>query len=212
MSFTVLSSANFLKELFLKALKILVCMFSPMSSWYWTIATCSLQVQPLIPDTHPECNCNTTPSLCCLCWLPVAACISLKALMHCNKAKNGREPSFDQSTAQLDSLHLYIHGRHVLLLFFVLVPRWWNDLPLAVRTAELLAVFKQRLKTNHFTEHLNKHFYSEKIPWLVCCVFFHVVLTSSRVVLIWCYFLSLTWWIMMMRIFFQRLESTSVSL
>ncbi|KAI4888332.1 hypothetical protein NFI96_024824, partial [Prochilodus magdalenae] len=37
----------------------------------------------------------------------------------------------------------------------VLAPRWWNELPLGVRTAESLAVFKRRLKTHLFVKHFS---------------------------------------------------------
>ncbi|KAJ8372143.1 hypothetical protein AAFF_G00294270 [Aldrovandia affinis] len=38
-------------------------------------------------------------------------------------------------------------------LFSVLVPRWWNDLPQLVRTAESLPIFRKRLKTHLFRLH-----------------------------------------------------------
>ncbi|KAG5831786.1 hypothetical protein ANANG_G00282880 [Anguilla anguilla] len=37
----------------------------------------------------------------------------------------------------------------------VLAPRWWNDLPVEVRTAETLTHFKQQLKTHLFRLHLS---------------------------------------------------------
>ncbi|KAJ8405654.1 hypothetical protein AAFF_G00316340 [Aldrovandia affinis] len=40
-------------------------------------------------------------------------------------------------------------------LLSVLAPRWWNDLPVEVRTAETLATFKRRLKTHLFRVHLS---------------------------------------------------------
>ena len=40
-------------------------------------------------------------------------------------------------------------------LLSVLAPRWWNDLPVDVRTAETLTVFKRRLKTHLFILHLS---------------------------------------------------------
>ena len=39
-------------------------------------------------------------------------------------------------------------------LLSVLAPRWWNDLPVDVRTAETLSTFKRRLKTHLFRLHL----------------------------------------------------------
>ena len=40
-------------------------------------------------------------------------------------------------------------------LLSVLAPRWWNDLPVDVRTAETLSTFKRRLKTHLFRLHLS---------------------------------------------------------
>ncbi len=34
------------------------------------------------------------------------------------------------------------------------VPSWWNDLPISIRTAESLAIFKKHLKTHLFRQHL----------------------------------------------------------
>ncbi|KAI4904963.1 hypothetical protein NFI96_002250 [Prochilodus magdalenae] len=47
------------------------------------------------------------------------------------------------------------HGSQVSRLFSVLARRWWNELPLAVRAAESLPVFKSRLKTHLFVMHLS---------------------------------------------------------
>ncbi|KAI4887553.1 hypothetical protein NFI96_017123, partial [Prochilodus magdalenae] len=57
------------------------------------------------------------------------------------------------STARLEPPSLRTHGRQASRLFSVLAPRWWNELPLGVRT-ESLAVFKRRLKTHLFVMHL----------------------------------------------------------
>ncbi|KAI4889575.1 hypothetical protein NFI96_009708 [Prochilodus magdalenae] len=59
------------------------------------------------------------------------------------------------STARLEPPSLRTHGRQASRLFSVLAPRWWNELPLGVRTAESLAVFKRRLKTHLFVKHLS---------------------------------------------------------
>ncbi|KAI4903405.1 hypothetical protein NFI96_033069, partial [Prochilodus magdalenae] len=59
------------------------------------------------------------------------------------------------STARLDPPSQRTHGRQVSRLFSVLAPRWWNELPLAVRTAESFAVFKRRLKTRLFVMHFS---------------------------------------------------------
>ncbi|KAI4888486.1 hypothetical protein NFI96_000280 [Prochilodus magdalenae] len=59
------------------------------------------------------------------------------------------------STARLEPPSLRTHGRQASRLFSVLAPRWWNELPLSVRTAESLAVFKRRLKTRLFIKHFS---------------------------------------------------------
>ena len=40
-------------------------------------------------------------------------------------------------------------------LLSVLAPRWWNNLPVDIRTAETLTTFKRRLKTHLFRLHLS---------------------------------------------------------
>ncbi|KAI4887097.1 hypothetical protein NFI96_006249 [Prochilodus magdalenae] len=57
------------------------------------------------------------------------------------------------STARLEPPSLRTHGRQASRLFSVLAPRWWSELPLGVRTAESLVVFKRRLKTRLFVMH-----------------------------------------------------------
>ncbi|KAI5614117.1 hypothetical protein C0J50_3838, partial [Silurus asotus] len=79
---------------------------------------------------------HTTPLLRSLHWLPVAARIRFKTLMLVYKAKNGPAPSY--------------LSKYNSRLFSVLAPRWWNELPLDVRTAESLIIFKRELKTYLF--------------------------------------------------------------
>ncbi|KAI4889136.1 hypothetical protein NFI96_015148 [Prochilodus magdalenae] len=113
---------------------------------------------------------HVTPLLRSLHWLPVVARIRFKTLMLAYKAKNGPAPPYlmamvksqavpraprASSTARLEPPSLRTHGRQASRLFSVLAPRWWNELPLGVRTAESLAVFKRRLKTHLFVMHLS---------------------------------------------------------
>ncbi|KAI4874412.1 hypothetical protein NFI96_007383 [Prochilodus magdalenae] len=114
---------------------------------------------------------HVTPLLRSLHWLPVVARIRFKTLMLAYKAKNGPAPPYlmamvksravpralrASSTARLEPPSLRTHGRQASRLFSVLAPRWWNELPLGVRTAESLAVFKRRLKTHLFVKHLSE--------------------------------------------------------
>ncbi|GAA6087544.1 uncharacterized protein LOC114772546 [Tachysurus ichikawai] len=113
---------------------------------------------------------HTTPLLRSLHWLPVAARIRFKTLMLAYKAKHGPAPSYlkalitprtaprtlrSTSTARLVPPSLRVRGKYTTRLFSVLAPRWWNELPLEVRTAESLAIFKRRLKTYLFRKHFN---------------------------------------------------------
>ncbi|XP_049332209.1 uncharacterized protein LOC125799462, partial [Astyanax mexicanus] len=110
---------------------------------------------------------HVTPLLRSLHWLPVVARIRFKTLTLAYKAKNGPAPSYlmamvkarsapralrASSTARLEPQSLKTHRKQTSRLFSVLAPRWWNELPLDVRTAESLAVFKHRLKTHLFKE------------------------------------------------------------
>ncbi|KAK3552410.1 hypothetical protein QTP86_011646 [Hemibagrus guttatus] len=95
---------------------------------------------------------HTTPLLRSLHWLPVAARIRFKTLMLAYKAKNGPAPSYLKalvtsrtaprllrsiSTARLVPPSLREKGRYTSRLFSVLAPRWWNELPLGIRTARV---------------------------------------------------------------------------
>ncbi|XP_037387443.1 uncharacterized protein LOC119261807 [Pygocentrus nattereri] len=110
---------------------------------------------------------HVTPLLRSLHWLPVAARIRYKTLMLAYKAKNGPAPSYlrsmvkarsvprdlrASSTARLDPPSCRSQGKHASRLFSVLAPRWWNELPLSVRTAESLAVFKRRAEGHGITD------------------------------------------------------------
>ncbi|KAI4886165.1 hypothetical protein NFI96_032198 [Prochilodus magdalenae] len=114
---------------------------------------------------------HVTPLLRSLHWLPVVARIRFKTLMLAYKAKIGPAPPYlmamvksravpralgASSTARLEPPSLRTHGRQASRLFSVLAPRWWNELPLGVRTAESLAVFKRRLKTHVFVMHFSE--------------------------------------------------------
>ncbi|KAI5107776.1 hypothetical protein C0J45_1370, partial [Silurus meridionalis] len=108
---------------------------------------------------------HTTPLLRSLASLPVAARIRFKTLILAYKAKNGPAPSYLRdlftshtapsclrsfSTVRLVPPSLRMRGKYTSRLFSVLAPRWWNELPLDVRTAESLIIFKRRLKSYLF--------------------------------------------------------------
>ncbi|KAI4900933.1 hypothetical protein NFI96_001831 [Prochilodus magdalenae] len=112
---------------------------------------------------------HVTPLLCSLHWLPVAAWIGFKTdaglqsqdgthpsrLMAMVKSRSVPRAIQALSTAQLEPPSPRTHGRQASRLFSVVAPRWWNELLLAVRTAESLRVFKHRLKTRLCVKHLS---------------------------------------------------------
>ena len=112
---------------------------------------------------------HTTRLLTDLHWLPVIACIKFKTLVLAYQAIKDQPPL--TSNSSLDPTHrpdlyapptsgrLATPARHTCTarsrLLSVLAPRWWNDLPVDVRTAETLSTFKRRLKTHLFRLHLS---------------------------------------------------------
>ena len=105
-------------------------------------------------------------------WPPLAACYGshqFQDIGACIPGSQGISPRLHPTahqtlhTCQTSTLcYLWTSGapaRHTCSsrsrLLPVLAPRWWNDLPVDVRTAETLTTFKRRLKTNLFRLHLS---------------------------------------------------------
>ncbi|KAJ8260635.1 hypothetical protein COCON_G00163580 [Conger conger] len=100
---------------------------------------------------------HVTPLLSNLHWLPVMARIKFKTLVLEYQAVKGSAPVYIQSLIKTytptrplcsaTSCRLAPPPRHTCTscsrLVSVLVPRWWNDLPVDVRTAESLTSFKR---------------------------------------------------------------------
>uniref|UniRef100_A0A8C2F244 Reverse transcriptase domain-containing protein n=1 Tax=Cyprinus carpio TaxID=7962 RepID=A0A8C2F244_CYPCA len=111
---------------------------------------------------------HVTPLLIRLHWLPVAARIKFKVLMLAYKTTTGTAPTYlnslVQSYAPSRSLRSASERRLVLpsqrgskslsRTFSWTAPSWWNDLPISIRTAESLLIFKKHLKTHLFRLHL----------------------------------------------------------
>ncbi|XP_053536653.1 uncharacterized protein LOC128632899 [Ictalurus punctatus] len=110
---------------------------------------------------------HVTPLFISLHWLPVAACIKFKASMLTYKTLSGTAPSYLNSL-----LKAYVPSRNLRSIsdrrlavptqrgarslsrtFTLTVPQWWNALPISIRTAESLTIFKKQLKTHLFHEH-----------------------------------------------------------
>ncbi|XP_035260141.1 uncharacterized protein LOC118220385 [Anguilla anguilla] len=107
---------------------------------------------------------HVTPLLISLHWLPVQARIRFKTLVLAFQAVKGSAPGYLQKMIRpykpARSLRSATTGRLIppptraatrSRLFAVLAPRWWNDLPVEVRTAECLSTFKRKLKTHLFS-------------------------------------------------------------
>ncbi|XP_073767046.1 uncharacterized protein isoform X2 [Danio rerio] len=110
---------------------------------------------------------HVTPLLVRLHWLPVAARIKFKTLMFAYKVTSGLAPSYLHSLLQIyvpsrnlrsvNERRLVVpsqRGKKSLSRTLTLnLPSWWNELPNCIRTAESLAIFKKRLKTQLFSLH-----------------------------------------------------------
>ncbi len=111
---------------------------------------------------------HITPVLYSLHWLPVRERISYKILLLTYKALHGQAPkyiadmlSFKESrntrfmqTAPLNVPHVKcptFGGRS----FSYMAPTLWNKLPVSVRSAPKLDIFKSKLKTHLFSEYFN---------------------------------------------------------
>ncbi len=111
---------------------------------------------------------HVTPLFIRLHWLPIAARIKFKVLMFAYKTTTGTAPIYlnllVQTYAPSRSLPSASERRLVVpsqrgtkslsRTFSWTVPSWWNDLPISIRTAESLAMFKKHLKTHLFRQQL----------------------------------------------------------
>lgn len=108
---------------------------------------------------------HVSPILSSLHWLPVRYRIDFKILLFVFKCLNGLAPRYlsdllvryapTRSLRSTDQLLLVVpKTKHKLRgdrAFSVLGPKLWNELPLYIRQAESLLVFKSRLKTHFFS-------------------------------------------------------------
>lgn len=108
---------------------------------------------------------HVSPLLSSLHWLPVRYRIDFKILLFVFKCLNGLAPRYlsDLLVTYSPSRSLRSTDQHLLVVpktkrklrgdraFSVLGPRLWNELPLYIRQAESLLVFKSRLKTHMFS-------------------------------------------------------------
>ncbi len=118
---------------------------------------------------------HVTPLFISLHWLPVAARIKFKTLMHAYRITTGSAPSYFHSliTIYIPSRSLRSASERRLVVpsqrgtkslprtFSFTVPGWWNELPTPIRNSEYLTIFKRHLKTHLFRHHLTS---SQKKP------------------------------------------------
>ncbi len=127
-------------------------------------------IKPLqmIQNAAAECSFNepksvhVTPLFVSLHWLPVAARIKFKTLMLAFRTTTGAAPAYFHSliTIYIPSRSMRFASERCLVVpsqrgskslsrtFSFTVPDWWNDLPISIRNAESLTIFKQHLKTH----------------------------------------------------------------
>uniref|UniRef100_A0A3B3QY49 Reverse transcriptase domain-containing protein n=1 Tax=Paramormyrops kingsleyae TaxID=1676925 RepID=A0A3B3QY49_9TELE len=107
---------------------------------------------------------HITPVLAALHWLPVHYRIHFKILLFVFKALHGLAPSYisgllkvhtpSRALRSADQLRLLIPPSRLKSrgdrAFAVMAPKLWNELPLHIRLAPSLAVFKSHLKTHFY--------------------------------------------------------------
>ena len=115
---------------------------------------------------------HVTPLLRSLHWLPVAARIRFKVLTLAYAAANKTAPHYLQdifqpytaarphrsaATGRFSHPASRMNGSVLSRLrsFSTLAPQWWNDLPIPIRTAPSLPIFRRSLKTHLFTLYLD---------------------------------------------------------
>uniref|UniRef100_A0A4W5Q8G8 Reverse transcriptase domain-containing protein n=1 Tax=Hucho hucho TaxID=62062 RepID=A0A4W5Q8G8_9TELE len=108
---------------------------------------------------------HITPVLASLHWLPVCFRIHFKILLFVFKSLYGQAPAYIsellkphdplRSLRSADQLLFFVPRTRLInrgdRAFSVVAPRLWNDLPLHVRLAPSLHIFKSRLKTHFYS-------------------------------------------------------------
>lgn len=108
---------------------------------------------------------HITPVLASLHWLPVCCRIDFKILMFVFKILNGLAPQYLVELIHVHTPARALRSSNELLLdvpisrlktkgdraFAVAAPKLWNSLPLYIRSAQTLEIFKSLLKTHLFS-------------------------------------------------------------
>ncbi|KAK5930426.1 hypothetical protein CgunFtcFv8_026661 [Champsocephalus gunnari] len=121
----------------------------------------------------PKCS-HTTPLLRSLHWLPITARIHFKTMLLAYHAANGSGPSYIQDMVKPYTPACALRSASTKRLaapslrrgpkfpsaktrgFAILAPKWWNELPIDIRTADSLHTFRRRLKTHLFRLHFER--------------------------------------------------------
>ncbi|XP_053543394.1 uncharacterized protein LOC128635289 [Ictalurus punctatus] len=128
---------------------------------------------------------HVTPLFLSLHWLPVATRIKFKPLMLTYKTLSGTARSYlnsllkayvpSQNLRSISNRRLVVPtqcgARSLSRAFTVTVPQWWNELPISIRTAESLTIFKKQLKTHLFRQHLTNAEKKTKKNIIYICTF-----------------------------------------
>jgi hypothetical protein len=112
---------------------------------------------------------HISPYLARLHWLPVHERVNFKILVYMYQCINGSAPQYISSDimsyntfstralrSSCDHTRLYIPRTHRSIgdrAFSVAGPRIWNNLPLSIREAQSLAIFKKLVKTHLFSHY-----------------------------------------------------------
>ena len=129
-------------------------------------ATCIQNIVARIITGHGRCE-HITPVLKALHWLPVQQRIKFKTLVLVYKAVNNLAPVYLQEllhphvpcrglrSSEMNLLVVPFTRSSVIqqCAFSAAGPRLWNSLPLSLRSAPRLSVFKSQLKTYLFEEY-----------------------------------------------------------
>ena len=108
---------------------------------------------------------HITPVLAALHWLPVTSRVDFKVLLLIYKALNGQGPDYitnsltnyvpqrelRSSTASLLEVPSNTQKKIGSGAFEIYAPKLWNALPIDIKKADSLAIFKRKLKTHLFT-------------------------------------------------------------
>ena len=128
---------------------------------------------------------HISPVLSSLHWLPVRFRINFKILLFVFKARHGLAPSYisDLLKPYVPTRSLRSAGQMLLVVpksnlvnrgdraFSVAAPKLWNELPLHIKQATSLSIFKTRLKTLFYSQAFNSMWAFNLFLLVLCCFY-----------------------------------------